>query len=136
MTLVNPADAGAPASTQPLVRFGDFYLTEQWVVTPHGSIPLANCGIVVTDATRTDRVIPTWAVVVSIVGFFFVFLFSLLFLLARESRVSGFVQITVTNGAFTYQTGEPAQLNLPGQFFELQNRTNYAHGLIARATSA
>ncbi|MFB2600301.1 hypothetical protein ACEXQE_21120 [Herbiconiux sp. P17] len=135
MTLVGPTGSPLPApqTEQPLVRFGDFYLTEHWVVTPQGSIPLANCQIFVANNTRVDRVIPTWAIVVAIVGLFVIFLFSLLFLLAKEDRVSGFAQITVTNGSFTYQTGEPAQFNPAAQFYELQTRANYARALIARA---
>jgi hypothetical protein len=134
MSVAGPMGASVPApqNEQPLVRFGDFYLTEHWVVTPQGSVPLANCQIYVANNTRVDRVIPTWAIVVAVVGLFVITLFSLLFLLAKEDRVSGFAQITVTNGSFTYQTGEPAQFDLAAQFYELQSRANYARALIAR----
>ncbi|SDZ54620.1 hypothetical protein [Herbiconiux ginsengi] len=135
MSLAGPTGASLPApqSEQPLVRFGDFYLTEHWVVTPQGSVPLAHCQIFVTNNTRVDRVIPTWAIVVAIVGLFVITLFSLLFLLAKEDRVSGFAQITITNGSFTHQTGEPAQFNPAAQFSELESRATYARALIARA---
>jgi hypothetical protein len=135
MSLVGPTGSPLPPplNEQPLVRFGDFSLTEHWAVTPQGSIPLAGCQIFVANNTRVDRVIPTWAIVVAIVGLFVITVFSLLFLLAKEDRVSGFAQITITNGSFTYQTCEPAQFNLAAQFSELQSRTNYAQALIARA---
>ena len=114
------------------MRIGDISFTDHWIITPQGTIPLANAQIYVTDQTRAERYTPTWAIVLAVIGFFFLLL-GLLFLLVRETRVTGFVQITVTNGSFTYQTGEPASYNVPAQLFELQNRANYARGLIARA---
>jgi hypothetical protein len=95
-------------------------------------MPLAGTQIFVADMTRTDRRIPTWAIVLAIIGAFF-FLLGLLFLLVREDRRTGFVQMTLTNGAFTYQTAEPAGLDTATQMLELQNRANYARGVIARA---
>ncbi|WP_066042028.1 hypothetical protein [Herbiconiux solani] len=124
---------GSPSTEQPLVRFGDIVMTEHWLMTPQGTVPLAGTQIYITDQTRVDRVTPTWAIVLAIVGFFVVFLFSLLFLLARDNRVSGFMQITVVNGSFTYQSAEPVGYNPAAQLYELQNRANYARGLIARA---
>jgi hypothetical protein len=54
-----------------------------------------------------EQKIPTWAIVLTIVGFFIVFLLSLLFLLARESRLSGYVQVTARNGHLQYQSNVP-----------------------------
>ncbi|MFB2580956.1 hypothetical protein ACEXQD_06865 [Herbiconiux sp. P15] len=121
-----------PASGQPLVRFGDVGMTDHWLITPQGMIPLAGTQIYITDQTRTERYTPTWAIVLAVLGFFFLFL-GLLFLFVRETRVTGFMQITVTNGTFTHQTGEPAGYDTAAQLFELQNRANYARALIARA---
>ncbi|QLQ16711.1 MAG: hypothetical protein HZY73_14820 [Micropruina sp.] len=42
----------------------------------------------------TTRVIPGWAVLFAILGFLF-FLLGLLFLLVREERTTGFVQVQV-----------------------------------------
>ena len=131
MSLAQPSPS---SPDQPLVRFGDVAVTEHWVVTPQGTVPLAGTQITVTDLTRVDRVIPTWAIVLAIIGAFF-FLLGLLLLLVKENRVSGFAQITLTNGAFVYQTAEPAQYDRGLQFYELQNRANYARSLIARAST-
>jgi hypothetical protein len=129
-----PATASwSSAAQEPaLVQFGDISITEHWVITPAGTAPLAGTQIFVTDLTREVRVIPAWAVVFAVIGFFF-FLLGLLFLLVKETRTSGFMQISVTNGAFTYQSAELARGNRTNQLYELQNRANYARNLIARA---
>ena len=130
MTLQNSGGA----VEAPLVRFGDVTITEHWLVTPQGTRPLAGTQIFVTDMSRVERVVPTWAIVLTIVGFFFIFLLSLLFLLVKEDRVSGFAQITVTNGPLTHQTAEPMGPNPSATLWELQNRANYARGLVERAS--
>ncbi|WEO77011.1 hypothetical protein BJQ94_16910 [Cryobacterium sp. SO2] len=123
----------APASQEaPLVQFGDITITEHWLVTPAGSAPLRGTQIFVTDMTREERFIPVWAIVFAIIGFFFFFL-GLLFLLVKETRTSGFMQISVTNGAFSYQSAELSRGNRTNQLYELQNRANFARGVIARA---
>jgi hypothetical protein len=141
MSALEPTQPGRPpaaaswasAGQEPaLVQFGDISITEHWVITPAGTAPLAGTQIFVTDMTREVRVIPPWAVVFAVIGFFF-FLLGLLFLLVRETRTSGFMQISVTNGAFTYQSAELARGSRTNQLYELQNRANYARGLIARA---
>jgi hypothetical protein len=85
--------------------------------------------------SREETFIPGWAIALAIIGFFFLLL-GLLFLLVRERRTTGFMQITVSNGRFTYQTGEPARGDRAAQLYELQQRANYARGLIARAPLA
>ena len=123
----------APAHQEPvLVQFGDITLTEHWLVTPAGSAPLRGTQLFVTDMTREERYIPAWAIVFAVIGFFFFFL-GLLFLLVKETRTSGFMQISVTNGAFSYQSAEMARGGRTAQLYELQNRTNFARGVIARA---
>lgn len=128
-----PAATWAPAGQEPvLVQFGDISISEHWLVTPAGSAPLRGTQIFVTDMTREERYIPGWAIAFAIIGFFFFFL-GLLFLLVKETRSSGFMQISVTNGAFTYQSAELTRGNRTNQLYELQNRANFARGVIARA---
>ncbi|PXA71649.1 hypothetical protein [Cryobacterium arcticum] len=123
----------APAAQEPtLVQFGDISISEHWLVTPAGTAPLRGTQIFVTDMTREERFIPAWAIVLAIIGFFFFFL-GLLFLLVKETRISGFMQISVTNGAFSYQSAELSHGSRTNQLFELQNRANFARGVIARA---
>ncbi len=123
-----------PAAEPVMVQFGDIQMTEHWLVTPQGTFPLAGTHVFVADMSREERHIPGWAIALAIIGFFFFFL-GLLFLLVKEARTTGFMQITVSNGTFTYQTGEPARGDRSAQFYELQNRANYARGMIARAAA-
>lgn len=133
-SIVAHGEATSPVavSSEPLVRFGDFYLTDHYLVTPQGTRPLTGTQIWITDQTKQERYTPGWAIVLAVLGFLFLFL-GLLFLLVKSTRTSGFMQITVTNGDLTYQTAEPAGLDTGAQLFELQNRANFARGLISRA---
>ncbi|WP_374945454.1 hypothetical protein [Agreia sp.] len=91
----------------PLVVIGEIVVTSNWLVTPSGTVPLAGTEFYVTDFTRVEQKTPTWAIVLAIVGFFLVLVLSLLFLLARESRMTGYVQVTVRNGHLQYQSNVP-----------------------------
>jgi hypothetical protein len=128
----SPVTWNTAAQESALVQFGDITITEHWLITPAGTAPLRGTQIFVTDMTREERVIPAWAIVFAIIGFFF-FLLGLLFLLVKETRSSGFMQISVVNGAFTYQSAEMSRGNRTNQLYELQNRANFARGVIARA---
>jgi hypothetical protein len=128
----SPMTWNTAAQESALVQFGDITITEHWLITPAGTAPLRGTQIFVTDMTREERVIPAWAIVFAIIGFFF-FLLGLLFLLVKETRSSGFMQISVVNGAFTYQSAEMSRGNRTNQLYELQNRANFARGIIARA---
>jgi hypothetical protein len=113
-----------------LVNFGDIHLSQHWLVTPSGTHRLKGTQLHVTDLTQRTVGIPAWAIVLAVIGAFF-FLLGLLFLLVKETRVTGFFQITVTNGNFSYQSLIPANQNYQAQFVELQNRANFARTLIA-----
>lgn len=126
------ADRSSTGQEPALVQFGDISITEHWLITPAGNAPLRGTQIFVTDMTREERVTPAWAIVFAVIGFFF-FLIGLLFLLVKETRTSGFMQISVTNGSFTYQSAELSRGNRTNQLYELQNRANFARSLIARA---
>ena len=78
-----------------LVSIGDIHCTRTEVITPTGTFPIAGAQWSVTDHSVTTRAIPTWAIVLAIVGTFVVCLFSLFFLLVKEDRTQGFVQVSV-----------------------------------------
>lgn len=126
--------AASEAREPVLVQIGDVGISQNWIVTPVGTVPTRGAQIFVTDATRTERYTPTWAIVLAILGALF-FLLGLLFLLVRETRISGAFQFTIVNGTFTYQCFEAAQDNVGAQNFDVQNRVNYARGLIHTASS-
>ncbi|WP_220387280.1 hypothetical protein [Agreia bicolorata] len=115
----------------PLVVIGEIAVTSSWLVTPAGTVPLAGTEFFVTDFTRVEQKTPTWAIVLAIVGFFFVFVLSLLFLLARESRLTGFVQVTARNGHLQYQSNVPvtSAATAPDVF----GRVQYARHVVSLA---
>ncbi|MGW9630227.1 hypothetical protein ACWGST_05950 [Agromyces sp. NPDC055520] len=93
MTL-QPVGAGVPAPAQFLVSVGNIHATQHHVVTPSGTWPIADVNITTQDQTQATTHTPAWAIVMVVIFIWF-FLLSLLFLLARETRISGYVNVTV-----------------------------------------
>ncbi|MCL2849204.1 MAG: hypothetical protein FWE61_04040 [Micrococcales bacterium] len=115
------------------LQIGDIQVRDGMVLTPVGACPLRGSRWTMIDHTRIDRRTPTWAVVMSIVGFFCLTVLSLLFLLAKEQVVSGFVEVVVSNDEhrFTYRTVVPAvnQMVVPmvhDQMRQAEAMANYA----------
>jgi hypothetical protein len=94
--------AGSPAEGPVIVRIAEMAITSTTVHTPTGDIPLAGSKWQVTDYWMTQQRIPRWAIVAAIAGFCVLTVFSLLFLLVKESVMQGTVQVTVTNGTRQY----------------------------------
>lgn len=90
---------------QPLMSIGNLHFTEHYVMTPAGTWPLAQTNVTTSDQTATTTHTPAWAVVLTIMFIWF-FLLSLLFLLARQTRVSGYMAVHVQSGGYssTYRT--------------------------------
>jgi hypothetical protein len=78
-----------------LFTIGDVAVTRTSVILPHGRYPLRGTTWTVHNQTYVTTNTPAWAVVLAIVGFFFVCVLSLLFLIAKESRVHGFIDVNV-----------------------------------------
>jgi hypothetical protein len=79
-----------------VLQIGDIHVTNLTVYTPSGSFPLRGSVWQAHDNWQAKQTIPQWAVICAIVGFFLVCALSLLFLLAKETAYTGFVQVTVT----------------------------------------
>jgi hypothetical protein len=79
---------------------------------------------------RVESKTPTWAIVLAIIGFFFLLL-GLLFLLVREQIATGHVQMTVRNGPLLHITSIPAAH--AGTAPDVFGRVQYARHLIAQA---
>jgi hypothetical protein len=95
-------------ATDPFVlTVGDIGVTQSQIVTPNGVAPLAGSSWLATDMSVTQSKIPTWALVVAIVGAIFTCLLSLLFLLAKEHVTTGYVQVSVRSGDITHTTQVP-----------------------------
>jgi hypothetical protein len=109
MSTPEPPGGVVPAAQQPepfLVNIGDIHVSPHWVVTPSGTAPLAGAQWFFLDQSRTERKIPTWAIVLAIV-FAFACLLGLLFLLVKEDATVGWVQVSVRAGGLTHITHVP-----------------------------
>jgi hypothetical protein len=73
---------------------------------------------------------PTWAIVMTVIGVFFCLL-GLLFLLVKEERTEGWVQIVVQGPGFLHQTQLPVSSVLQVQDYNA--RVAYARSLVAAA---
>ncbi|MFC9247290.1 hypothetical protein ACFT7S_25805 [Streptomyces sp. NPDC057136] len=91
----------------PMLAFGDITVMNDSIVTPSGTMPLKGAMWTATDMSRTEEKIPTVAIVLAIV-FALVCLIGLLFLLMKERRTTGFIQVTVTSGGRHHATLIPA----------------------------
>lgn len=111
---------------QPLVTIGDIACTATEVITPSGTTPVSSATWTVTDMSRTVRRIPAWAIVCAVVFAIF-WLLGLLFLLAREERIEGWVQVTVQGPGLLHVTQVPvtSTATLP----DLNGRVNYARSV-------
>ena len=56
-----------------------------------------------TDMSRTEEKIPTHAIILAVIFFLFCLL-GLLFLLMKERRTTGFIQVMVTSGGKHHST--------------------------------
>ena len=110
--------ASAPQSWMPhatvenaagyVLVIGDIGVTSDTIVTPNGNAALAGSQWILSDRTVSTRVIPTWAIVMAIVFSFF-FLLGLLFLLVKETRITGYVEVSVRSGQLWHMTQLPAR---------------------------
>jgi len=98
--------AGPPESGGVLGVIGEISYDTQWVNVPGRSFPVAGSIWTVRDVSRTERFMPSWAVVCAIVFFLFCFL-GLLFLAVKETRYSGYVEVEVRNGKDYHVTQIP-----------------------------
>jgi hypothetical protein len=125
---VEPAASQGP--WQPLIQIGDISADRHWVQTPTGSVPTAQATWTVQDMTRREQGIPTYAIVLAVVFFLFCFL-GLLFLLVKEDRVTGWLQVTVQGPGFVHTTQIPAYNE--ATVADVHARVNYARSLTAAA---
>ncbi|MEE1809743.1 hypothetical protein [Streptomyces sp. BE133] len=103
-----PQQPGAlPGSGVPMLTFGDIAVMNDQIVTPAGTMPLKGAVWTATDLSRTEEKIPTVAIVLAIV-FALLCLVGLLFLLMKEKKTTGFIQVSVTSGGRHHSTMIPA----------------------------
>ncbi|HET6215027.1 MAG TPA: hypothetical protein VFE14_19335 [Micromonosporaceae bacterium] len=119
---------GTPPPAVPVIaQIGEIQVTPTAVRTPAGEFPLAGTAWQVTEQWLPEQRIPGWAVVVTVLGFFCVGPFSLLFLLARHTVYRGLAQVTVNSLTQQYVTMLP--IADPAQLQHVQHQVNYVRSL-------
>ena len=124
---VPPPDPIPPGPV--IVQVGEIGVTSSVVHTPAGDIPLAGSTWQVSDYWHSEQKIPTWAIVCAIAGFCVLTVFSLLFLLVKETVPRGTVQVTVTNGTRQYVARIP--VTDQAQVAYVHQQVNYVRSLAA-----
>jgi hypothetical protein len=119
--------SGAPGPV--VAQIGEIAVTSTAAHTPAGEIPLAGSTWQVADYWQTEQRTPKWAILMAIVGFCVLTVFSLLFLLVKETVHRGTVQVTVTNGARQYVARIPVASQ--DQVLRLHQQVNYVRALAA-----
>ncbi|MEV4877950.1 hypothetical protein [Streptomyces cyaneofuscatus] len=112
----------------PVLSIGDITVMSDAIVTPSGTMPLKGAVWTATDMSRTEEKIPAHAIVLAIVFALFC-LIGLLFLLMKEKRTVGFVQVTVTSGGRHHGTMIPAMG--PHTFPAVMGQLNQARSMSA-----
>ena len=125
--ILENASSGAP--WQPLVQIGDISVDQQWVRTPSGSARTGQVTWTLQDLTRREQVIPTYAIVLAVVTSVMTCLLGLLFLLIKEERTTGWLQVTVQAPALVHTTHVP--VTHPGTVADVYARVDYARSLTA-----
>lgn len=125
-----PASHGPASAAQSpvLVTIGDIACTQTEVITPAGRRPVNSVAWTFTDLSQTTQGIPAYAIVLAILFFAFCLL-GLLFLLVKETRTTGWVQVTVQGDRFLHQVQLP--VSSAQQVADYNARVGYARSLTA-----
>ncbi|WP_328319221.1 hypothetical protein [Streptomyces sp. NBC_00388] len=123
-----PGFAAPAAGGAALVSIGDITVVQDGVITPAGTLPLRGAVWSATDMSRTEERIPPVAIVLAIL-FALLCLIGLLFLLMKERKTTGFIQVTVVSGGRHHATMIPA--TGPQTFPHVMGQLNYVRSLSA-----
>ena len=83
---------------------------------------------IVTNNTATTESIPAYAIVLTVI-FVWLCLLGLLFLLIKERKTTGFVQVTVHGPGFHHATQVP--IGDLAQLQDIESRVSYIRSLVA-----
>lgn len=120
---------GRSAPEPALTTIGDIVVSQHWVTTPAGVYPIRGTVWTVADMSHTTEQMSTVGIVLAVVFIWLCFL-SLLFLLLKERRVAGYIQVTVQGDGFHHSTLIPATYQ---PIFGVQQMVNYARTVAAAA---
>ncbi|MFJ9370944.1 hypothetical protein ACIRRA_41940 [Nocardia sp. NPDC101769] len=121
-----PAPAPMPFAPAPLVSIGDITVLQGVIITPSGQMPLKGAGWTAVDNSRTETKMPAYAIVLAILLFPVCFA-GLLFLLIKETKFSGYIEVSVANAGRYHQTLIPVLR--PETFAEVMSRVSYARSV-------
>src|SRR6266498_4886325 len=124
-----PVTAPYGAPEQVIAQIGEIQVTATTVRTPAGQFPLRGSQWTVTDQWVATQKIPSWAITMAIVGFFCLTVFSLFFLLAKETVYQGVVLVQVQNGPYQYVSRVP--VNNQAYVQHVYWQVNYVRSLAA-----
>jgi hypothetical protein len=132
---VVPAEVTAPtppaaAGEQFVLTIGDIGVSQSWIVTPNGKAPLKDSQWIVLDHTRTETKIPPYAIVLAII-FALACLIGLLFLLIKQTVISGYVEVSVRSGSLAHVTQIP--VSTEGTVRQVRQQVSQAQSLAAQA---
>src|SRR5256885_16308589 len=102
-----PQTTPYPVQEQVIAQIGEIQVTSTTVRTPAGQFPLRGSTWTVTDQWVATQKIPSWAITMTIVGFFCLTVFGLFFLLAKENVYQGAVLGPAQNGPYQYVSPGP-----------------------------
>ncbi len=92
---------------QVVLTIGDIGVSRSWVVTPQGAAPLRDSQWTIRNWNVTHDAIPTWAVVMAVIGTVFC-LIGLLFLLVKEPRTTVRLEVAVRSGSLYHAVQFPS----------------------------
>ena len=128
MSLANP-----PQYAPIRVQLGQIACTDTHVITPAGTYPLKGTIWTVSNQTFVTSAIPAWAIICAILFFIFCLL-GLLFLLVKERRVNGAVQVAVQGPGLSFSTYIP--VNSEFAVFQISNSVDVIRTQVARLAQA
>lgn len=122
------APVGAPDPI--LGAVGDISFSQYWIVSPSGSFPIQGSRWVVREHVSESEGIPAWAIIMAIV-FALLCLIGLLFLLVKERKTAGFVEVEVQGVGFLHSC--QIRISNQDQVADVNARVGYARSLAASA---
>ena len=110
----------------PLVTIGDITVYADYIVTPGGTMSHRGLQWTARDASTTEESMPAYAIVLAILLFFACFL-GLLFLLIKEKKTTGYVEVSVQSPEGYHLTQIP--ISSPSEVHEIRARVDYARAV-------
>jgi hypothetical protein len=113
-----------------LQTIGDISISQHWVMTPTGPYPIRGSVWTVTDMTHWQEGVSAGGVILCIIFVWFCLL-GLLFLLMKDRKLVGQIQVTVQGKGFYHSAMIP--VTGPQTVMNVHQLVNYARSLAAAA---